>query len=292
MAYRVGVVDEFEIEADEALPGAVGRPTVTGLPLGYLYGVTRYADIILHGAFPSRLDDIVRSLEGYRIDLDELRAGGGGRTAFVARFDDSLRAQTQDGLEVWGERNITISKALGFDDHIEEVARVRGHEIDMFGLGGIERSRQLPGIAVEMEWNNKDPFFDRDLNNFAALHREGAIAVGVIVTRGPRLQRLIAPVIRSRQGGFKYGQASTHWDKLLPRVNLGGGGECPLLLVGIEPERIDGIEVVAEVHEDLRVARERFNQWRDDPGANYRRAQDEFRIRRDEALSRLPPVGD
>lgn len=21
-------------------------------------------------------------------------------------------------------------------------------------------------VAVEMEWNNKDPFFDRDLNNF------------------------------------------------------------------------------------------------------------------------------
>jgi hypothetical protein len=37
----------------------------------------------------------------------------------------------------------------------------------------------------------------------------------------------------------KYGSASTHWDKLIPKVNLGGGGECPLLLVGIEPGRID-----------------------------------------------------
>ena len=45
-------------------------------------------------------------------------------------------------------------------------------------------------------------------------------------------------MIRSKQGGFKYGQSTTHWNKLLPRVNLGGGGECPLLLVGIEPERV------------------------------------------------------
>ena len=28
----------------------------------------------------------------------------------------------------------------------------------------------------------------------------------------------------------------------MPRVDLGGGGECPMLLVGIEPERITGIE--------------------------------------------------
>ncbi len=38
-------------------------------------------------------------------------------------------------------------------------------------------------IALEIEWNNKDPFFDRDLENFKRLHAEGAISVGVIVTR-------------------------------------------------------------------------------------------------------------
>jgi len=30
-------------------------------------------------------------------------------------------------------------------------------------------------IAVETEWNNKDPFYDRDLENFKRLHAEGAI---------------------------------------------------------------------------------------------------------------------
>ena len=137
----------------------------------------------------------------------------------------------EDDSAGWGKRNITIAKRLGFDDDVREIARVRGHEIDMFGMGEVD---QFPGVAVEMEWNNKDPFYDQDLNNFAALHREGAIAVGVIVTRGPRLQELIGPVIRSKQGGFKYGQSTTHWNKLIPRVNLGGGGECPLLLVGID----------------------------------------------------------
>src|SRR5258708_20585030 len=37
-------------------------------------------------------------------------------------------------------------------------------------------------LALEIEWNNKDPFFDRDLENFKRLHAEGAISVGVVVT--------------------------------------------------------------------------------------------------------------
>ena len=35
-------------------------------------------------------------------------------------------------------------------------------------------------IALEIEWNNKDPFFDRDLENFKRLHAEGAISVGIV----------------------------------------------------------------------------------------------------------------
>ncbi|MDP1803749.1 MAG: BglII/BstYI family type II restriction endonuclease [Acidimicrobiales bacterium] len=264
------------------LPGAVRPPIAGGLPDGYVYGVTRYADIILAGAFPGRLGQLVRSLAAFRITLDELRAGGGGRTEFVRRFDDSLRAQDDS----WGKRNITIVKRLGFDDDAREIARVRGHEIDMFGLGEVD---QFPGVAVEMEWNNKDPFYDRDLNNFAALHREGAIAVGVIVTRGPRLHELIAPVIRSKQGGFKYGQSTTHWNKLIPRVNLGGGGECPLLLVGIEPERVGGIEVVAEVCGELVAADAARHSWRDH-FPSYAEAQAATAARKTAALNRLPPV--
>jgi hypothetical protein len=42
-------------------------------------------------------------------------------------------------------------------------------------------------IAMEIEWNNKDPFYDRDLENFKRLHADGAISVGIIVTRGRSL---------------------------------------------------------------------------------------------------------
>ncbi len=211
------------------------------LPDGYTYRVTRFADAILRDAFPGHFAELVEVLTAFTIDIGELTAAGGSRTPFVSRFDRSLNDRG------WGARRITIETRI--DDEV--IARVPGHEIDMFRTGdgddGDGDGGLYPGVAVEMEWNNKDPFFDRDLTNFHALHRSGALAVGVIVTRGPRLQEAIKDLIRDEQGRTKYGASTTHWDKLIPRVELGGGGECPLLLVGIEPARIEGLaEFVAE----------------------------------------------
>lgn len=216
------------------LPSVVGEPTVD-LPAGYKYGVTRYADLILREAFPQRFADLFATLEEFRIDIEELLAGGGSRATHTARFDATLERHG------WGKRNISISRLI--DEKPLHVTR--GHEIDMFGVG-IDADDPYPGIGVEMEWNNKDPFFDRDLLNFQALHREGALAVGVIVTRGPELQRLIGPTIRTSTTARskKYGASTTHWNKLVPRVNLGGGGECPLILIGIEPHRVNDFESV------------------------------------------------
>ena len=225
----------------EGLPepaGMVGPPNVDDLPQGYRYGVTRYADLILREALPERYVDVLAVLSMFRIDVDELIRGGGNRATQTGRFDSLLHERG------WGKRNITITKLI--DDRM--IHSTRGHEIDMFGPGSPEEP--YPGVAVEMEWNNKDPFFDRDLINFAALHREGALAVGIIVTRGPTLQRYVGPVIRTGQKtkSQKYGTSTTHWDKIIPRINLGGGGECPLFVVGIEPERIDGFDVVVDAY--------------------------------------------
>ena len=220
--------------------GRVKPPTVDGLPSGYFYGVTHYADVILERAFADRFCDLRGALACFEPTLDELIAGGGNQTPFVQRFDQSLNVM-HDG-EVWGSRMITVEKRIGFHGDTRRVSRGRSHWIDMFGVGSI--SSPFPGIAVEMEWNNKDPFFDRDLIRFRALHSEDAIAVGVIVTRGPELQALLKETIRNNRGlgQSKYGASTTHWEKLMQRIVLGGGGECPLLLVGIQPERIHGIE--------------------------------------------------
>ncbi|RME87730.1 MAG: restriction endonuclease, partial [Zetaproteobacteria bacterium] len=84
-------------------------------------------------------------------------------------------------------------------------------------------------VAVEIEWNNKDPFFDRDLNNFRLLFDLRAISVGVIITRCDDLQKIFNNLGR----GQSFGASTTHMSKLLPRIRGGGGGGCPILVIGI-----------------------------------------------------------
>lgn len=215
------------------LPGVVRNPQVV-LPAGYKYGVTRYADLILRYAFPLKFADIVGNLEDFYIDYaEDIKNNGGSRARHTARHDDGL---TQRG---WSKHNITIEKVVDGTP----VYRVRNHEIDVFTKGD---DGDYPGIADEMEWNNKDTFFHRDLNNFQTLHREGVISVGIIITRGPRLQELLEFLGDAGEySKTKYGKATTHWNKLIPMIDMGGGGECPLLCIGIEPEKVRGLPVGA-----------------------------------------------
>jgi len=156
----------------------------------------------------------------------------------------------------------------------EQVLDSTTHEIDHFKKFHDGRR----GIALEIEWNNKDPFYDRDLSNFSRLHLIGAISAGIIITRGPSLQKALrsvfmahykslepselqkaiatvrephlsrirkaatsgerADLVASVKASSKYGQATTHWTKLLARIDRGLGNPCPLLLVGIEETRL------------------------------------------------------
>ena len=104
--------------------------------------------------------------------------GGGGEANSTQRL---RRFLTKRG---WIKRNIVIRKTV---DEIERAAI--SHEIDHV------RRTDNGAIALEIEWNNKDPFFDRDLENFQRLHSEGAISVGVIVTRGASLQENVVSIV-------------------------------------------------------------------------------------------------
>ena len=85
-------------------------------------------------------------------------------------------------------------------------------------------------VALEVEWNNKDPFFyDRDLNNFRLLFDLRAIDAGVIITRCTELQQIFNKLGRGRS----FGNSTTHMAKLLPRLEGGGGGGCPVVVFGI-----------------------------------------------------------
>ena len=97
-------------------------------------------------------------------------------------------------------------------------------------------------------------------------------------------------MFRSSGGHPKYGSSTTHWEKLIPRVNLGGGGECPLLLIGIEPGRIEGIELAYEVRATLDEAAELKATWRESY-SKWRDAKPAYDALRERALDLMPVSG-
>lgn len=87
-------------------------------------------------------------------------------------------------------------------------------------------------VALDIEWNNKDPFYDRDLNNYRLLHERQAISLAIIITRCDELQDIFDALGK----GDSYGASTTHMSKLLPRIEGGSGGGCPILVIGITPK--------------------------------------------------------
>jgi hypothetical protein len=81
----------------------------------------------------------------------------------------------------------------------------------------------------------QNPFYDRDLNNFRLLFDLRTISVGIIITRCDCLQDIFDRLGR----GESYGSSTTHMSKVLPRIEVGGAGGCPLLVLGIDAEAFD-----------------------------------------------------
>ncbi len=152
--------------------------------LGFQVEFHSHAEAILGADFPSAVEELEAVLAGASIPIEEIIAGGGGETKNTQRLRRRLAAAG------WRTTTFTISKIINGQpreaishkvDHVKQVAQRRGPDAS---------------IALEIEWNNKDPFFDRDLENFKRLHAEGAISVGVIVTRGRSLHEEMLKLVQ------------------------------------------------------------------------------------------------
>ncbi len=164
--------------------------------------------------FPNEWNDLVDCLREFTLRRSWIIVGGGGRSAIPIALDSYLNARG------WHEKQFDI----GIKIDGEEI-KTPTHKIDNF------RNR----IGVEVEWNNKTEFYDRDLNNFRLLHQLRVLSVGVIITRVSELQDLFDEL----GIGSKYGNSTTHWNKLLPKIDGGGAAGCPVLVVGITKECYD-----------------------------------------------------
>jgi hypothetical protein len=169
----------------------------------------KHSCAILKQDFPAEWNDICEVLTDFRLRKSWITVGGGRKSKVAESLDSAL---SQRG---WVEKGFDTKVLV--DQHSLDSPT---HKVDCF------KNR----VALEIEWNNKDPFFDRDLNNFRLLFELRVVSVGVIITRCDDLQDIFDDLGR----GSSYGSSTTHMSKLLPKIQGGSGGGCPLLVFGIK----------------------------------------------------------
>jgi len=174
----------------------------------------RHASAILAKDFAEQWKDIIAVLRGFTLRKADMLEGGGRKSKIASALDGAFYERG------WQEKQFETTVTIDRQAHESPT-----HKVDCV------KGR----IALEVEWSNKDPFYDRDLNNFRLLFDLGAISVGVIITKSDELRTTM------KELGIwsKYGSSTTWMQKLVPRIEGGGGGGCPILVFGITKQAYD-----------------------------------------------------
>lgn len=155
---------------------------------GYQVLTLHHAEAILTHDMATAAMEIESVLLEAKLPAEELVRGGGGEGELTQRLRHALADQG------WVKHSFEIKKIV---DGVEKESI--SHEVDH-----VKRFDQGT-FALEIEWNNKDPFFDRDLENFKRLHADGVISVGGIITRGESLQDALREIMTAfaKQNGVE-----------------------------------------------------------------------------------------
>jgi hypothetical protein len=156
---------------------------------GFQILTLHHAEAILTHDMADAVSELEKVLLDVEIPAEEIIRGGGGEGELTQR----MRRALADDFG-WEKHTFEIKKIVDGEEK-ESIS----HEIDhvkRFATGT---------FALEIEWNNKDPFFDRDLENFKRLHADGVISIGAIITRGTALQDSLREVVAqfARKNGIK-----------------------------------------------------------------------------------------
>jgi hypothetical protein len=173
-----------------------------------------HACSILKTDFPTQWKDLLDVLHQFRLRKSDFEKKGGNKSPIARAIDDLFFERG------WIEKSFEIRVTA---DGKETLAPT--HHVDYY------KNR----IAVETEWNNKDPFFDRDLTTFRLLFELNVLSVGIIITRADELQDLFIELGKLTAAGM----STTHMSKLIPKMYNRASGGCPVLALGITKKKYD-----------------------------------------------------
>jgi CRISPR-associated protein Csd2 len=212
----------------------------------------RHAAAILAGAFPDELGEIIRALLAFRISKKDIGMPGGNESNITKKFAKSLRDQG------WLETRVRSDLILRIQEYKETISASLRASKETLPPRKIQLTNNLDAhridfvkgrVAFDFEWNSKDQTFDRDLFALRLFHECHLISAGVLVTRSEHLNPVFQVVPQRDEKGEikrtdsgeeipvkgKYGGTTTWIGKLLPRLNSGRHGGCPILVFAIKP---------------------------------------------------------
>jgi hypothetical protein len=175
----------------------------------YEVAETHHATAILHHDFPNEWNDVLTLLGQFKLLRSQIMQPGGRKSPISNSINGFFYGRG------WSEHTFQIEVRADGNATLAPT-----HHVDYF------RNR----VAIETEWNNKDPFYDRDLTTFRLLFDLNVLSVGIIITRATELQDIFDELGR----GHSFGPSTTHMGKLSPKLNNRASGGCPVLAFGIK----------------------------------------------------------
>jgi hypothetical protein len=204
------------------------------------FAEVRNAAANLQGTNPEAFAHIAEVLSDFELSLANLTDPGRSKSDVARDLDLAFRERGWREAGSQTETRVRFSlqpyKAAGETKAVvrEFPFQSEGHKVDnVYGRA-----------ALDVEWNAKDGNLDRDLANFRMLHDAALIDVGVILTRhqertkyaANRLAELANKVRHSARGQrivLLGTTTTTNLEKLVPRIERGDGGGCPILAIAI-----------------------------------------------------------
>lgn len=184
----------------------------------------RHAAAILANEFPAEFAEIIVVLRAFRITIQDIVTPGGNESNIPKLVSEILRPLG------WKEDQLKAEMVVDGQPFQSDT-----HKVDYL------KTR----VAFELEWNSKDQTYDRDLFAFRTFFDFGKISAAVLLTRSNDLDFVFKMLGdhqdkdgKTKKIKDKFGASTTHMGKLLPRLNAGRNGGCPVLVFGITSDVI------------------------------------------------------
>jgi len=202
----------------------------------YQFFETRNAAAIMRATNQEAFGEIIDILRYFVLIDDDLVLAGGEESGLAKRLNYEFRSRG------WREGRVDtaiklVLRLMPFADAGETTVHVEESEVTNEGY---KVDNVKDRIAMDLEWNAKDGNLDRDLAAYRALYDAGLIDGAILVTRTIDDLRELGYRIRIDSGMDEKTarkvlttSTTTNTKKLLPRLQRGDAGGCPVLAVAI-----------------------------------------------------------